>query len=76
MAQVMRALCDVCGTDKAVSRITVVWDGDRQPWEADICPDCYLVKCGDLKGKGRRAGRSNVRSPHKFEKLHDDKFEL
>ena len=76
MAQVMRALCDVCGTDKAVAKLTVVWDGDRYPWEADICPDCYLEKCGTLRGKSRRAGRSNVRPQHKFEKIDDDKFEL
>jgi ribosome-binding protein aMBF1 (putative translation factor) len=76
MAQVIQALCDICGGSTDVHVITVVWDGDRRPWEADICRDCYRDKCSDLVGKSRKAGRSNVRKPHTFEKLPDDKFTL
>jgi hypothetical protein len=76
VALVQRALCDVCGTDKAVSRVTVVWDGDRSPWEADICPDCYQSRFADLIKVSRRAGRSNVRQQHRFEKIEDDTFNV
>lgn len=77
MARVQRALCDICGGEKNVELITVVYDGDKaNPWEADICAKDYRDLLGGLMKKSRRAGKSNVRPQHRMEKLDDSKFSL
>lgn len=77
MARVQRALCDICGGEKDVHLITVVYEGDKaNPWEADLCEKDYRSLFGDLMKKSRRAGKSNVRPQHRMEKLDDSKFSL
>lgn len=75
MAQVLRALCDICGTDEDVETITVVYGG-QAPWEADVCASHYQERFADLAKKGRRATRSNVRPQHRMGKLDAKEFSL
>lgn len=77
MARVQKALCDVCGTDKNVHVISVVWEGKRtHPWEADLCETHYMERLGDLIAKSRRAEKSNLRPQHRMEKLDESKFSI
>ena len=75
MARVQRALCDICGGERDVELITVVYDKEA-PWEADICAKDYRDLLGGLMKKSRRAGKSNVRPQHRMEKLDDSQFSL
>lgn len=77
MAIVERALCDMCGADKDVHPVLVVWGGKKgHPWEADLCGSCYRDAFGVLERKSRRAVRSNVRPQHRMKKLDEDSFSV
>lgn len=70
MATVQVTRCDVCGSDKQVDKLVVVYHYRKgRPWEVDICASCYEDRFGDVIKKGRRPEINNVRPQHKFKKI-------
>lgn len=61
------AFCDICQSNQEVASIVVVREyGKRDPWEADICEECYEKSFSDLRKASRRPQTSNVRPQHRF----------
>ena len=59
--------CGICQSDQDVASIVVVREyGKRDPWEADICEECYEKSFSDLREASRRPQTSNVRPQHRF----------
>ncbi len=70
MGVAKRVFCDLCRGEQGVAPMVVVRDyGKREPWEVDICEDCYLTNFAELRKVSRRPMVSNVRPQHRFRKI-------
>lgn len=65
MAETTTLVCDECGSDRNVAKLTVMYSAEGQrPWEVDLCKRDFNALFGQLAKRGRRPTRATVRDRH------------
>jgi len=65
MAEQSVLVCDECGTDRNVAKLTVMYGAEGvKPWEVDLCGKEYTDLFRQLVKHARRPTRATVRDRH------------